>query len=95
MPLTLAEETVREYDVRAASIDAEAGEKLLRERLEERLAEWMQEREGEVLQTDFTAVRQNGLLTVTLVAECSEQIGKTVEFEGQVGRNEGTAVPEP
>ena len=55
----------------------------------------MQEREGEVLQTDFTAVRQNGLLTVTLVAECSEQIGKTVEFEGQVGRNEGTAVPEP
>ncbi len=95
MPLTLTQETVREYDVRTVSIDAEAGEKLLRERLEERLAELMQEREGEVLEMDFTAVRQDGLLTVTLVAECSEQIGKTVEFEGQVGRNEGTAVPEP
>ncbi len=95
MPLTLARETVREYDVRTVPIDAGAGETLLRARLEERLAEWMREREGEVLQTDFTVVRRNGLLTVTLVAECSEQIGKTVEFAGQVGRNEGAAAPEP
>ena len=77
------------------SIDAEAGEELLHERLEERLNELMQTKEGEVLQTEFTAVRKDGVLTVTLVAECSEQIGKTVEFEGQVGRNEGTAAPEP
>ncbi|MGN1003638.1 MAG: sporulation protein YqfD [Oscillospiraceae bacterium] len=95
MPLTLTESTVREYEVHTVSIDAEAGEKLLRQRLEERLDELMQTKEGEVLQTEFTAVRKDGLLTVTLVAECSEQIGKTVEFEGQVGRNEGTAAPEP
>ncbi|MGM9606793.1 MAG: sporulation protein YqfD [Oscillospiraceae bacterium] len=95
MPLTLTQETVREYGVRTVSIDAEAGEELLRQRLEERLEELMQEREGEVLQTEFTAVRRDGMLTVTLVAECSEQIGKTVEFEGRIGRNENTAVPEP
>lgn len=94
MPLTLTEETVREYGVSAASIDAEAGEELLRQRLAERLAELLETREGEVLKTDYTAVRRDGMLTVTLLAECSEQIGKTVEFEGRVGRNQGTAMPE-
>lgn len=95
MPLTLTQETVREYEVRCVPIDAEAGEALLRRRLEERLAELLETREGEILQTDFTAVRRDGLLTVTLAAECSEQIGKTVEFEGQIGRNGGPSAPEP
>ena len=95
LPLTLTRETVREYGVAAAAIDADAGETLLRQRLEERLAALLAEREGEVLSTDFTAVRRDGLLTVTLTAECTEQIGKTVEFEGQLGRNGAAAAPEP
>lgn len=95
MPLTLTQETVREYSTGAASIDAQAGEALLRQRLETRLNGLMEERGGEILNADYTAVLRDGMLTVTLVAECSEQIGKTVEFEGWIGRNQGAAVPEP
>ena len=40
---------------------------------------------GEVLRTDFTVREENGILVVTLLAECREQIGRVVEFEGQVG----------
>lgn len=95
MPLTLTEETVREYRVSTASIDVEAGEALLRRRLEARLTGLLETREGEALKTDYTVVRRNGMLTVTLAAECSEQIGKTVEFEGEIGRSPGTAMSEP
>ena len=86
MPLTLTRETAREYDLIAAAVNPNAAEELLRGRLLERLNEQLAEREGEVLRTDFTAVRSEGMLTVTLAAECSEQIGKTVEFEGELGR---------
>ena len=95
MPLSLTQETVREYQICSVTINADAGEKLLRERLEQRLAELMEAREGEILHTEYTAVLWDGMLSVTLVAECSEQIGKTVEFEGEVGRNEPSAAPEP
>lgn len=88
MPLTLRRETVREYDLTTAAIDPNAAEELLRGRLLERLNEQLTQREGEVLQTDFTAVRSEGMLTVTLVAECKEQIGKSVEFEGELGRHQ-------
>ena len=94
MPLTLTRETVREYDLLAASIDTDAAEALLRQRLEARLSALMAEREGEVVSTQFTVVVGDGLLTVTLTAECNEQIGKIQEFEGQVGRNEPATVPE-
>ncbi len=86
MPLTLVRERIREYQPAPAAIDPEAAEQLLCSRLEQRLKERARLHEGQVLNTDFTAVRNEGLLTVTLTAECSEQIGKTVEFEGQLGR---------
>lgn len=86
MPLTLTRESVREYGVRTVELDAQAAEELLRQRLEARLNGLMQSREGEIVSTDFIAVRQDGLLTVTLMAECVEQIGETVTFEGEVGR---------
>ncbi len=95
MPLTLTRETIREYDLYDVSINVDAGEELLRSRLEERLADIIEPNEGEVVKTDFTAVRKDGLLTVTLVAECSEQIGKTMEFEGEIGRNKATAEQSP
>ena len=88
MPLTLTQETVREYDLTTATIDPDAAEELLRSRLLKRLDEELTQREGEVLDTDFTAVRSEGMLTVTLVAECKEQIGKSVEFEGELGRHQ-------
>ena len=86
MPLTLTKETVQEYDVRTVSLDADACEEMLRERLEARLTELLESKEGEILNMDFTAVRWDGILTVTLEAECSEQIGQSVPFEGEIGR---------
>lgn len=94
MPLTLTVETVREYDLLPASIDTDAAETLLRARLEERLNALLAEREGEVVSTQFTAVVGDGLLTVTLTAECNEQIGEIQEFEGKVGRNESAGTLE-
>lgn len=65
MPLTLTRETVREYSPGVGAIDAEAGETLLRQRLETRLNGLMEERRGEILKTDYTTVLRDGMLTVT------------------------------
>jgi similar to stage IV sporulation protein len=86
LPLILRQETAREYDLVEAAIDADAGEELLRQQLEQRLNALLEQNEGQVVQTQYTAVRRDGLLTVTLEAECSEQIGKTVEREGKIGK---------
>lgn len=91
MPLTLTQEVIREYDLYTVSIDAQAGEELLSSRLEERLDEILEANKGEVQKTDFSAVQQDGLLTVTMVAECREEIGETMEFEGEIGRQRATA----
>ena len=44
---------------------------------------------GETLRTDFVTKEEDGLLTVTLLAECREEIGRTVRREGEVGRIPG------
>ena len=54
--------------------------RLHRERLEELIVE-----DGSVLSTSFSVQEGNGLLTVTLKAQCREQIGREVTFAGQVG----------
>ena len=50
----------------------------------------MAEREGEVLRTDVVCRVEGGRLTVTLLAESREQIGRTVERPGETGRIPGT-----
>ncbi len=89
LPLTLTKERVREYSLIPCSIDVKEGEKLLCTRLEERLKKRLLEGEGTVTEQKFSSVEENGLLCVTLTAECQEQIGKTMEFEGRVGRSQG------
>ncbi len=89
LPFALTKERVREYSLNPFSVDRDAAEELLRTRLEERLQQLLQSGEGTVVQQEFSCEEKNGLLCVTLVAECREQIGKTVEFEGQVGRSQG------
>ena len=61
---------------------------LLREDMElrRRMDEVMAQCEGVVLRTDFLAAEREGLLTVTMLAECEEEIGRTVERDGQTGR---------
>ena len=41
--------------------------------------------DGEVVQVSFAAREAEGILTVTAKAECREQIGREVTFEGTVG----------
>ena len=52
----------------------------------------MEANEGTVFHTDVVSRVDGGLLTVTLLAECREQIGKTVERPGETGRIPGNNV---
>lgn len=77
LPLSLRREVYREYELKSTPIDVKKGETILRNALEERLFTLVDK--GEVLRTDWSAEEANGLLTVTLLAECEQQIGVTVE----------------
>lgn len=77
LPLSLSREVCREYTLQESPIDVEKGEVILRSALEERLAALADK--GEVLKTDWQVKEQNGLLVVTLLAECEQEIGVTVE----------------
>ncbi len=84
MPLVLRAERYRGYTTVPVALDPEAVQTMLRQQLSERLT-GLVGAQGEVLRTDFTVREENGLLIVTLLAECQEQIGRVVTFEGQVG----------
>ena len=86
VPVALTRETVREYDLTTALIDPKAAEQLLRTQLEARLHALVADHDGQVVHTAFSSAQSDGMLKVTLVAECSEQIGKSVEFDGEIGR---------
>lgn len=77
LPISLRREVCREYTISDASIDREKGEVILRAQLEERLAVLADK--GDILKTDWSVKEQNGLLVVTLLAECEQEIGMTVE----------------
>lgn len=77
LPISLRREVCREYTLTEAPIDGSKGEVILRNALEERLAALAEQ--GEVLKTDWSVQEQNGLLVVTLLAECEQEIGITVE----------------
>jgi similar to stage IV sporulation protein len=85
MPLSLTIERVREYETVLWNLDRDAAEDMLEKHLESRLAEELKEQDGTLVSSDYTAVESDGLLTVTMNAECTEQIGKVVEFEGETG----------
>ena len=69
-------------DIATAQVDAAAAEKLLRAQLEEDLLAALGET-GEVVSMDFAAREQSGMLIVRLQAECREEIGRFVPYEGQ------------
>lgn len=85
MPAALTTVTYREYTVREEPIDQDEAAARLERVLMVRLEELMAARQGEVLHTDVVTRIDGGRLTVTLLAECREEIGRTVEREGQVG----------
>lgn len=86
MPLSFTAQTAREYTTAPGPLSRDAAIDYLEDQLQDRLAALLEQREGECLRTDFTSVVQNDVLQVTMLAECSEQLGRTEEREGQTGR---------
>ena len=80
LPLTLKRETVREYVTVPAPIDRAAAQALLEERLELALRAALGD--GEAVSTAFSAAERDGMLRVTLQAECREEIGRFVPAQG-------------
>jgi similar to stage IV sporulation protein len=80
MPLAISRETVRAYTTVSVSVNQEQAQHLLEEQLERALERALGD--GEVLSTQFSAAQQDGMLQVTLRAECKEEIGKFVPLAG-------------
>ena len=89
MPLGLTTAVCREYTVSETPLDVEQAEERLKQVLLRRLDGLMDANDGIVLRSDMVTRMANGMLTVTLLAECEEEIGRTVEREGETGRIPG------
>lgn len=91
LPLSVIRETAREYTTSPAGLDRDAAIAMMEAGLRRELDGILQGTDGECLRTDYTAEVEGDMLTVTLLAECYEQIGRTVEREGDVGFIPGAA----
>lgn len=72
LPLTVIRESFEEYESQAGTLTEEEARAILEARLLMRLEELVGE--GSVTSTDFEAALEGGILTVTLRAECLEEI---------------------
>jgi similar to stage IV sporulation protein len=89
LPIRIVTETYSEYEPVAAKLSVYSAEEILKARLTENLKAVMSN--GEILKADFITSVDNGVLTVTLNAECLEQIAAERSFtaeELQLGINE-------
>ena len=78
LPINLIRETVRETELFSAEIHREGGTAMLEGRLREILAALIGE--GETVSCRVESVEEEGLWKVSLLAECREEIGRTVEW---------------
>ena len=85
LPARITATTLRGYTLKEEPIDRAAAEAELRELLSAQLDRLMAERNGEVLRADYVTRVEGGRLTVSLLAECREDIGRTVELPGESG----------
>lgn len=76
-PVSLKREISRGYREEVVPVNLDAAQSLLEERLSGQLKE-LAGKDGEVLDTSFTGRVEDGLLKVTLHAECREEIGREV-----------------
>lgn len=79
MPLSLTQETAREYGTLGASLVVDAAEEMLKSRLDTALKLQLGS-DGEVVRCEYTTRQDGGNLIVKLTAECKEEIGKFVPF---------------
>lgn len=91
LPIVWQAETYRAYETQTVTLDPAAAEELLREKLLEALTEQLDQ--GEILQTDYDVTCEGDTLQVTLLAQCTEQIGRVVPMEGVEGEIVGPQHP--
>ena len=75
LPISLSRETFREYRLTTAPVQQEAAQSMLEEQLREWLADLLGEG-GVVESAQYSARVEGDLLTVTLMAQCREEIGR-------------------
>lgn len=85
LPVGLTTVTLREYVIEEQPLDTEDAAARLEGVLRFRLEQMMTANRGTALRTDVVSRVEAGLLTVSLLAECREQIGRTVERQGETG----------
>ena len=78
LPISLIRETVRETELFSADIHREGGNAMLESRLREILAALIGD--GKTVSCRVDSVEEQGLWKVSLLAECREEIGRTVEW---------------
>lgn len=85
LPFGLTAVTYREYTLEQTPLDVDAAEERLKQVLLRRLADLMDANDGIVLRSDLVTRMAGDVLTVTLLAECEEEIGRSVERSGETG----------
>lgn len=78
LPVKISRDTYTEYEPEKTELSPETAEALLRERLERLLREEIGQN-GEIVSLEYSSIEKNGVLTVTLYAECDERIDDTRE----------------
>ena len=91
LPIRLQREIIREYETVPLPLDRKKTEAMLKDRLSGALSAMLEE--GTVLQRDFRTEQEGDTLTVTLLAQCTEQIGRTRE-RGSPGDAAGPRLPD-
>lgn len=81
LPFSLERVTVREYDTVELPLDVSAAQAMLEERLLVRLRELLGDT-GQEVSHSFAAGESEGMLVVTLTAECREELGRFVPSSG-------------
>ena len=83
LPMMLTAERYRAYQTKTVDLNREAAQQLLEEELFARLQQAIGE-DGQVIDTRYTARAAEGKLTVTLTAECREEIGVEVPSSREI-----------
>ena len=87
LPIRLVRETIRVYEPKTLEINWKAAQELLEGQLEQQVRKLVGE-DGRIDQIDYTARVEGGLLQVTALAECQEEIGREVPGRSQLSSEE-------
>ena len=80
MPVAWVKLEYQDREAKRVNLKRKGAERYLKDRLEKRLQRELDG--GTVLSRDWTATERDGVLIVSLKADCNEQIGRTLELDG-------------